>query len=68
MDDKVTAQKELIRSATRPTLIILMIISLVTFRLAGLDGVWLDSWQWATIAMVSEWVLERPVLKAMGKA
>ena len=68
MDDKVAAQKELIRTATRPVLIILMVISTVSFRLAGLDGVWLDSWQWATIGMVGGWVIERPVLKALGKA
>ena len=68
MDDKVTAQKELIRAATRPVLIILMVISTVTFKLAGINDPMVEAWMWATIGMVSEWVLERPILKAAGKA
>jgi len=61
-------KKELIRAATRPVLIVLMVISSVTFKLSGIKDPMIDSWMWATIGMVGEWVLERPVLKTIGKA
>jgi len=61
-------KKELIRTATRPVLLILMVISSVTFILAGVDNPMVDTWLWATVGMVTEWIVERPFLKTIGKA
>lgn len=62
-------KKELIRAAARPVFIMLMIISSAALIGAGMTGTALvDTWCYTTLGFVVEWVGERPVLKALGKA
>lgn len=52
--------KELIRFASRPILLMLMVIASGIFLFYGLQGSTLiDTWCWFTLSAVCEWILEK---------
>ena len=61
--------KELIRTAARPLMIALMILSSAAMIGTGMTGTPIvDSWCYTTLGLVVEWAGERVVLKKLGKA
>jgi len=60
--------KEDIRTATRPVLLVLMLITSFGLIYEGIDGFWVDAWIGLTLGGIGEWVAERPLLKIAGKA
>ena len=62
-------KKELIRASWRPVMIGLMILTsfgLIMNDMLG-DPI-VNSWVGMTLGAVGEWIVERPILKALGKA
>jgi hypothetical protein len=60
--------KEKIRALTRPILLVLLFAAACGFQFAGIEGGFVSTVQYTAIAGVGEWILERPILKAAGKA
>ena len=61
-------KKELIRASTRPMLLFVMALTSALFIGCEINHPMVTTWCWTTLGMVAEWVLERPFLKALGKA
>jgi len=59
--------KERIRATTRPVLLVLLLVGSWYFIANGLEGTWVNSWIGLFIAGCGEWLLERPVLKALKR-
>lgn len=60
--------KELIRTATRPALLYMMVMGSALFLIMGIAGTWVDVWVGTTLGGVGEWIAERPILKLFNKA
>ena len=76
MNNEIT-KTDSMRAAVRPMILFMMILSSVAFIWEALHGtISFDGeagrlavlWITTTVAACGEWVLERPVLKALGKA
>ena len=64
--------KDTMRAATRPIILILLNIVAATIILIGLSGdfvssgfwvEWADKWLWFTFGFDAEWIFERPLIK-----
>lgn len=64
----IAERKELIRTATRPALLWMMVMGSFFFLMEGIAGTWVDVWVGTTLGAVGEWILERPILKVFNKA
>lgn len=60
--------KESIRSAVRPMILFMLTFGTFFIIIEGVTGQWVDAWVALTIAGDGEYILERPVLKMLGKA
>jgi hypothetical protein len=60
--------KEKIRTITRPILLVLLFGAACYFQLKGMSSDFVSTVQYASVACITEWILERPLLKIAGKA
>ena len=63
--DKLNAGLEGLRAATRPAIILALLIGSFVFINEGTTGMYADWWVKLTVASAGEWVLERPITKVI---
>jgi len=64
----MTEKVELIRASTRPVILFVMVLSSALMIGCDIIHPTVEVWCYTTLGMAAEWVLERPFLKAVGKA
>ena len=57
---------EVLKSATRPVIICMLILGAFYLITEGIKGEYVDWWMRITWAATAEWILERPVLKVVN--
>lgn len=65
MNEKDKSTAELIRAATRPVLMLFLLLGSFVFIMEGLESTWVNAWNGLFIFGVGEWIIERPVGKVL---
>jgi len=66
MNDKDKSTAELIRAAVRPVLMFFLMLGSFYFIVVGLEGMWVNAWNYLFVYGVGEWILERPIGKMLN--
>ena len=67
MNERDKATIEFIRAALRPVLLLLMTFGTYLLIINDIDTEWAQWWMRLNFAGLAEWIVERPIIKAITK-